>query len=309
MPNCNSQWRSCPDAHVLQQQAGAEQGGSGCMLKVRTRPECPEDNLRELMWDNNPNWDSQREKKREERNFPWRALRHNLTRSQNKGLSKYQRRASWLRTGPSPPPEAEKQAGDSQSRQARGDLAPETASSTKLRAGSQLLTKSSWDPGQLTSARRVKVRDQLPRGDTWHTGDSSLAASPGSQAAGTGDVIRQTHHLPGESARAKHLVTWNARTWEEHKRGPTKSTPLWSTPEPKPEWIRPGKCTQTMVYFRQFPCRATWNLSSVDRDSTHAVSGANPGWPRHCECSTHTPGMFVCSAPPSPQHNWTSEPK
>ena len=28
---------------------GATQGGLGCMLRVRTRPECPEDNLRELM--------------------------------------------------------------------------------------------------------------------------------------------------------------------------------------------------------------------------------------------------------------------
>ena len=24
------------------------------------------------------------------------------------------------------------------------------------------------------------------------------------------------------------------------------------------------------------PCRATWNLSSVDRESTHAVSGGKP---------------------------------
>ena len=31
-----------------EQGLGAEQGGAGCMLRVRTRPECPEDNLREL---------------------------------------------------------------------------------------------------------------------------------------------------------------------------------------------------------------------------------------------------------------------
>ena len=40
--------------------------------------------------------------------------------------------------------------------------APEMASSTKLQAGSQLLMKSSWDPGLLTSARRVVARDQTP---------------------------------------------------------------------------------------------------------------------------------------------------
>ena len=40
------------------------------MLRVRTRPECPEGNLRELRRDSNPNRDSQRErgeKKKEER--------------------------------------------------------------------------------------------------------------------------------------------------------------------------------------------------------------------------------------------------
>ena len=47
-PNLNSQWRSSPDALVHQEPQGAEQGGAVCMLRVRTRPECPEDNLKEL---------------------------------------------------------------------------------------------------------------------------------------------------------------------------------------------------------------------------------------------------------------------
>ena len=38
-----------------------------------------------------------------------------------------------------------------------------------LRRLPNLLTKSSWDHGRLTSARRVAARDQLPRGDTQHT--------------------------------------------------------------------------------------------------------------------------------------------
>ena len=37
--------------------------------------------------------------------------------------------------------------------------------------------------------------------------------------------------------------------------------------------------------------------------------GANPVWLEHCRSSPHTPVIFVCSAPPSPQHDWTSEPK
>ena len=47
-PNPNFQWRSSPDAHIRPPQVGARQGGGGCMFGVRTGPECPEDNLREL---------------------------------------------------------------------------------------------------------------------------------------------------------------------------------------------------------------------------------------------------------------------
>ena len=43
---------------------------------------------------------------------------------------------------------------------------PETVSSTKLWAGSQLLTSPSWDPGWLVSASSVTAWGQLPRGDT-----------------------------------------------------------------------------------------------------------------------------------------------
>ena len=44
--NCQ---RSSPEAHVCHQRAKAGQRGAGYMLSIRTRPECPEDNLRELM--------------------------------------------------------------------------------------------------------------------------------------------------------------------------------------------------------------------------------------------------------------------
>ena len=32
-------------------------------------------------------------------------------------------------------------------------------------------------------------------------------------------------------------------------------------------------------------------------------------WSFHCKHSPHMPALFVCCVPPSPQHNWTSEPK
>ena len=57
---------------------------------------------------------------------------------------------------------------------------------------------------------------------------------------------------------------------------PTESVPLWSTQEPEPEQVRPGKCTKPRAYLRKFPCRETWSLSSVDWESTHAVSGGKP---------------------------------
>ena len=49
VPNRNSQWRSSPDTHVCHQQVGLNREAKGCMLRVRTGPECPEENLRNLM--------------------------------------------------------------------------------------------------------------------------------------------------------------------------------------------------------------------------------------------------------------------
>ena len=65
-------------------------------------------------------------------------------------------------------PEAERQVGDSQSQKAGGILGPrdEILYQTVSRLP---VAKSSWDPGWLTSARRVTAGDQLPRGDTRHT--------------------------------------------------------------------------------------------------------------------------------------------
>ena len=111
--------------------------------------------------------------------------------------------------------EAGGQAGDSQSWKARGNSDPEMASSTKLQAGFQLLTKSSWDLGRLTSARRVTARDQLPRGGTQHTWGGAPTAHPGNRGAGTGEVIRCTAHL--RSVRSPS-------TWSPELLGPGKGT-------------------------------------------------------------------------------------
>ena len=48
------------------------------LLKVRTGPECPEDNLRELTCNDNPNHGIARERKKKRQNFPMKRsnLRH-----------------------------------------------------------------------------------------------------------------------------------------------------------------------------------------------------------------------------------------
>ena len=50
-PNCNSQWRSSLDSShpSASSQQGLNREAGGYMLRVRTKPECPEGNLRELM--------------------------------------------------------------------------------------------------------------------------------------------------------------------------------------------------------------------------------------------------------------------
>ena len=178
---------------------GREAWAASSVLRARTGPECPEDNLRELTWDSNPNCGIAKETHiRTKKPFMWKALMHSQVHSQNKGLSKYQRRASWLHVGSSPP--RVKEAGMWQPEpEGKGLLHSQpqrAASSTKLWAGSQLLTTSSWDPGWLTSARRVTAWDQLPRGDTQHTIDGAVMVHPENWVSGTREVIKM-HGSPG----------------------------------------------------------------------------------------------------------------
>ena len=113
------------------------------------------------------------------------------------------------------------------------------------------------------------------------------------------------HCPPGESVLTKHWSPELLRPGKGTKQGQTKSMPLWSTPEPEPEWIRPGRCTQPRARFRQFPCRATWSLSSVDWESTHAVSGGKPNVAQTLRAlPTHASDICLqCSSLPTAQLN------
>ena len=109
-------------------------------FRVRTGPECPEDTLRELSWDSNPNCGIA--SKRGKKNFPSKSsnLRCSLACSHNKRLSEYWRRASQLQIGPSTHPRQRGRLVTARARRQRAMLAPET-SILHHWAGSQLLTQ------------------------------------------------------------------------------------------------------------------------------------------------------------------------
>ena len=102
-------------------------------------------------------------------------------------------------------------------------------SSTKLWAGSQLLTMSSWDPIWLTSARRVTTWDQVSRGDIRHLRWYSPSASRKPRAR-AGEVIKM--HSPSGTAR---------------------SPSTWS-----PELLRPGEGTEHMPNPQRLSQNCVW---------------------------------------------------
>ena len=135
---------------------------------------------------------------------------------------------------------------------------------------------SPWNPGRLTSARRVAARDQLPRGDT----------PQGNQVARTGEVIRcNPPPQPGESALAKHLVTWAARTWEGHKTQAQPSLCLCGVPESlNLSGLDLGRACNPGPSLDSSPAEqpGAW---AVQTGKAHMPwAGTNPVWPR---CSEH----------------------
>ena len=147
-----------------------------------------------------------------------------------------------------------------------------------------LLTKTSRGSGQSSS--------------TW---EGVLVVHPENQAAGTGeginhsDCTRQTPHHTNcsELGRAQNS-------------GPKEFAPLRTTRVPESERLRTGRCMQPRAGLRWFLAEQPrdWAVWSVRGHVPWA--GTGPVWLRHHE---HTPVLFVCSAPPSPQRDWTSEPK
>ena len=203
-------------------------------------------------------------------------LRHSLACSQNKGLSEYQRRVSQLRTCPSPHQrQSQKARGDSQSQKVRGNLGPRDGilhqTVSRLPVANQVFL-GSWT---IDICQEDRSQRSAPRGDTRHTWGGALAVHPGNWVSGMGEVIKTQPTWRERTRQAPEHLSFS-NLGRAQNTGPTKSVPLWSTREPEPERLRPGKCTKPRACFGQFPCRATWSLSSVDGESTHAVSGGRP---------------------------------
>ena len=62
MPNSNSQWCHSPEAHIPTSKLGRDREEPAALPRIRTWPECPEGNLRELTWGSNLNCGIARER-------------------------------------------------------------------------------------------------------------------------------------------------------------------------------------------------------------------------------------------------------
>ena len=156
----------------------------------------------------------------------------------------------------------------------------------------------------MTSAGRVTARDQLPRRDTRCT----QLARPETEA-GTAEGIRYT--APGRQHPSSCWLPELLRPGKAQNAGPTESAQ--AQPSPRVCGITETLNLSGLSLGRAgnsgpAPWRAAWSLSSVDGESTCRERGQTV-WSEHCRSSPHRPVTFVCSAPPSPRHDWTREPE
>ena len=170
----------------------------------------------------------QRERERESVSFPVKSpnLRYCQDHSQNKGLSEYQRRVSRL-DWPSP---CQRQAGGGSRSQKRASSAPERHPLPNCKQA-PLLTKTSWDSEQLTSARRVAARDQLvPQRRHMAHLSRCTRCHPENRVAGTGEPIRRSPHL-GEDCMRQAPGHLSCLDLGRHKTQAQRSLRLCGVPE------------------------------------------------------------------------------
>ena len=142
-----------------------------------------------------------------------------------------------------------------------------------------LLTKTSWGSGWSTSA-----------------GEGTLVVIPENREARTREAISCSNHACQTPHHLSCLDLGRAQNAD-----PTKSTPMRTTQVLEHERLGTGRCMQPTAGLGQFPVEQhrAW---AVWAGRAHTLwAGAGPVWLRHCK---HTPVLFLCSVPPSPQHDW-----
>ena len=167
------------------------------LLRVRTRPECPEGNWRgACVRQQGKLWDSKTEKI----NRPT----HTAGRSQNKGSEQVQRRDCRLWTSPAPPETGGRGEGKG------ANLAPKMASPTTLQTGLQFLTKD------FLRFWMVNIH--------WEGHSETQGAGTRPGRAGTGAGAAEGRRRPSSSWLPELL-----RPGKAQNAGPTEPVLLWST--------------------------------------------------------------------------------
>ena len=149
-----------------------------------------------------------------------------------------------------------------------------------------------------------------PRDGIFHQTVSRLPVANWAFLASWTDDICQEGWSQWSAPQKRHTAHLRWRTWKpsgwdgggyktHHQAGSMRAS-TWS-----PELLGPRKGTQPKAHFRKFLHRATWSLSSVDWESTHAVSGGKPSvaetlWAPHTR-------QWDLSAVPLPPHSTTQQ--
>ena len=215
---------------------------------------------------------------------------HSLACSQNKGLSKYQRRVSWLCIGPAPCPHPTGGSEQQSELEDKGLLQswPETGILhqvvSRLPVANHIFL-GSWMVDFLQEGHSLRSTPQRRQSTLrWCS-----RGAPGKQRPGPGRWLRCTAHL-GQCAHQApgHLA---ARTWEGHK---TRTQPSLCT------------CRLPENLSGLGLGKASWRLNSVDPGSTHHLElGQTQCGP--CTTSTpHTCQRYLFSGSLAP-HNKTEQ--
>ena len=83
-------------------------------------------------------------------------------------------------------------------------------------------------------------------------------------------------HVPGTVRSPSTWLPELCRPGKGAKCRPSQVCAFVEYPRPEPEQLRPGRSKKPRACFGQFPYRATWSLSSVEREGTGAASWGKP---------------------------------